>query len=226
MIRIIAVLACCAFGAGCVSISKYPAEWAEKARVKSGSCPVIDGEYQNVGESLEKTRDGIKRTNTSLAAALSAGFSMESDALGLSEADPLAVVPAEDAVGTETEKVHLELVGDILQVTTTRLDGTTTRFDRPVESKCRDSMLLVETDWSTTLNDEDSPTGIWLHLLERESWKLGRAEDGSLLMHVSYVSSLMVLEWPIFPVVASGWIRFPAVEPASPSAERVADALP
>jgi uncharacterized protein YceK len=40
---------------------------------------------------------------------------------------------------------------------------------------------------------------------------IGSYPDGSLLLHVSYGMSVMMLQWPIFPAVASGWIRFPEV---------------
>lgn len=223
MIRISAVLACCVVTSGCVSIGPYPDQWAEKARVESGACPLIDGDYQNEGESFGKTRRGSKRSTTSLVQVLAEGFSMESDRMNPSidgpQTEQLAESPATepltDIPPDPHEKVSLRLVGNTLKVTATGTDGSTASFERPVELECRDSMLLVESDWSTTLNDEEMPTSVFLHMLEREAWKLGRAEDGSLLLHVSYAMSVMVLEWPIFPALASGWIRFSAVAPAS-----------
>jgi hypothetical protein len=50
-------------------------------------------------------------------------------------------------------------------------------------------------------------------MLARSSLKFGRAADGSLLVRQSLLSSLMVLEWPVFPMAEADWIRFPAASP-------------
>jgi hypothetical protein len=53
------------------------------------------------------------------------------------------------------------------------------------------------------------------HWLERTSWMLARAEDGSLLMRTTDAGSLMIFWMPVLPGGESTWIRFPAAVPAS-----------
>jgi hypothetical protein len=204
MFRIAAILMTSVLACGCVSIGTYPDQWAEQVKLESGDCPSIDGEYLNAGESLDTKSDELM-PDSGLAQVLSDGFGFESDALG---------APTGSAA-SDYKKVRLELVDETLKIAATRTDGQIDVFDRPVERRCKDSMWVVDVDWSTTLDDEEVPTSVLLHFLERESWKLGRAEDGSLLLHVAYGGSVMVLEWPIFPVLASGWIRFPAAPTAT-----------
>ncbi len=221
MFRLFAICTAAVLAAGCVSIGSYPDEWAELAHVKSGACPVIDGEYLNQGESSDMGGDEFKQSTPGLAQILSQGFSIESyqpdvpaEIEEVSIEGDRANESIEGPAVDPYEKVSLELVDKTLKVTVTGTDGSTSSFERPVLSRCRGSMMLVAKDWSSTLDDEDMPTSVFLHLLEREAWKLGRAEDGSLLLHVSYGGSLMVLQWPILPVLASGWMRFPAIPPA------------
>ena len=44
-----------ALGAGCTSYGVYSDSWAEKASVKSGECPDIDGEYVGQGETIDES---------------------------------------------------------------------------------------------------------------------------------------------------------------------------
>jgi hypothetical protein len=79
--------------------------------------------------------------------------------------------------------------------------------------------VKVQADWWSSLEEEEGQEMFGytlMSMLARSSLKFGRATDGSLLVRQSMVGSLMVLEWPIFPMAESDWIRFP---PATPRPE-------
>ena len=213
-----AACAALAFTAGCVSGGVYPDEWAEKVEVGSSDCPVIDGEFVNEGEYFEKVDDdGLIRHTTTLGefGCLSCQHEME-PALEM-EPDRVAITAVTDVY----PKFRLRLGDETLHIQAIAADGSTLDIEQPVRKSCRDSMMLVEADWSSSLEDEDGwemfGQTLGMSTLARSNWKLGRAEDGSLLVRASESGSLLVFYWPILPMSFSEWIRFPpaATTPAA-----------
>jgi hypothetical protein len=203
-----AMIAVVAQLAGCVSTAYYPDHWAERAKSKGQACPDIDGEYLNEGESFDKVGDGGILRHTVSLGELSCTACTDEERLG-SESFT-SFTPA-------YERFRLDLEDEVLTITATTADGVAYAHQRPVRSKCSGSMLQVEAGWLSSLEEE----GGWeifgstfgMHILERASLTFGRAEDGSLLVRHSGVGSLMLLQWPILPVVSAAWIRFPAATP-------------
>ena len=207
--RTLAVILVCAFATGCVHRPVYWESWAKQVIVESGACPVIDGDYQNAGERFLKAKhDTYERQNVSLAHLLNGWVSAKwfpaDDRLGRT-----AFNPAEDAY----QSVSLRLAEGKLHIRASRADGSTRAFDLPTLQQCRDSILLVEKGWG------DSGTMLYLSLAERSTLGLGRAEDGSLLVHqrASGVGFLMFL--PISVDTEEFWFRFPPVAPSPADAE-------
>lgn len=204
---------------GCVSGGIYPENWAKKIEIGSTDCPVIDGEFVNEGEYFEKVDDdGLIRHTTTLG-SLSGCFDCFA-----------AEVPTGVTVAAVTDtypKFRLQLVEETLYIRATAADGSLLEVEQPVRKSCRDSMMLVEADWSSSLEDEDGwemfGATLGMSTLARSSLKLGRAEDGSLLVRASESGSLLVFYWPILPMSFSEWVRFPPTAP-TPDAEELAPA--
>ena len=197
-IAITSVAACLA--SGCISTGIYHDDWAAKAKSESGACAGIDGAYRNVGETFQKIDGRIEGQPVNLLHLLTYG------------ADSSAV-PSE---GNET--IALKLADMTLHVTTTSADGSTSDFERPVVN-CGDSMVVLDKEWTHSLQEEGGAElmGVSLgmiHFFDRQSWKLGRAEDGSLLVRSNDSGSLMFYWWPVFPFSETSWFRFPAAEPS------------
>lgn len=208
-----------AFAAGCVSGGIYPDEWAKKVEVESTDCPVIDGEFVNEGEYFEKVDDdGLIRHTTTLG-SLSGCFDC------LAAEVPTGVTIA--AVTDSYQKFRLQLVDETLYIQATAADGSTLALEQPIRKSCSDSLMLVEADWWSSLEEEDGwemfGATLGMSMLARGSWKLGRAEDGSLLVRQSASGSLLLFYWPILPMSFSEWVRFPPAVP-TPVAEELAPA--
>ena len=205
MTRIGAALACCAFEAGCTSYGVYSDSWAEKKTVKSGACPDLNGEYLALGETFNESH-GQQTQSYPVELAMT-----------LSEKVDYSIPGA-----ISLEKVGLQLEGDVLRVTATLIDGGELRFERPVGG-CEDSMLVVDTDWHSSITEEESSVAFgttlgMVHFFERISWRLARAEDGSLLMRKTEGGSLMLWWFPVLPGWDTVWIRFPPYVPTAKAA--------
>lgn len=193
-----AVILASAFASGCGYHPVYDESWAEQVKVESDACPVIDGDYQNAGETFLKPPIGrIERENVSLAHLLNgwndAGGHQADNRLGQTFYDP-----AEDAYQT----VSLRLADGKLHIEAALADGSSRAFDLPTRRQCRDSTLLLEAFW-------DSFEIGYI----RETVALGRAEDGSLLAYKAWTTVF------IAPLVGHDavWIRFPPAAPAQRS---------
>ncbi|MGQ0384840.1 MAG: hypothetical protein ACT4UP_09215 [Gammaproteobacteria bacterium] len=211
-------MACAAFAvaAGCVSSGVYPDAWAAKVEAGAAGCPTIDGEYVNEGEYFEKVDDdGLKRHTTTfgqLAACMECSIGE----------------PAEGAGATAVTETYLtfrlQLVDDVLKISATAADGATHGYEQKIRKRCADSMMLIEAEWWSSLEEEEGQemfgATLGMSVLMRGSWKLGRAEDGSLLVQQTAAGSLLVFYWPILPMSFKEWVRFPPVapEPAQHSA--------
>jgi hypothetical protein len=186
---------------GCTSYGVYADDWAGKASVKSGECPDIDGEYSGIGETVDES-DGKQLPGRPIELATT-----------LSEGIDYSIPGAEFLL-----KVSLQVVGRTLRVTATLSDGSDMRFERPVLD-CQDSMLVMDADWHESIEDEEGAAALgttmgMVHIVERKSWKLARAEDGSLLMRKSEGGSLMLFWFPVLPGWETTWVRFPRYVPA------------
>ena len=186
--------------AGCFSAARYPSGWASQTRVPAGDCPIIDGSYHDIGESLAKkgTAEMPVRTAYSLAHLLD-GWA--SDDASRSRGIRLAATqfdPAQDHLRV----VELHLAGAELQVEATFPDGEVRAFGVRTRGRCRDSTLLLEA----IEPGSDFEYG-------RETLVLGRANDGSLLARWSSTRVIFILG-PNWASRDSLWIRFtPAGKP-------------
>lgn len=190
----------CVLAGGCTSYGVYSDSWPEKASVESGQCPDIDGEYVSQGETINET-DGQQYPGqpVELIAVLSEGIDYS--------------IPGAEYL----EKVGVQVVDETLRVTATLNGGGELRFERPALD-CRDSMLVMGTDWKHSIQEEGGAEALGMtmgmfHWFERTSWKLARAEDGSLLMRKSEGGSLMLYWFPVLPGWETTWIRFPRFIP-------------
>ena len=172
--------------------------WADQVKVESDACPVIDGEYQNVGATFTKAKhDTYECTPVSLAHLLNEWDDSElrksDNRLGKTSPDP-----AKDTYRT----VRLRLLDGKLHVEASLADGSTRAFELATRQRCRDSTLLLEADW-----DDSSEIGPF-----RRTLALGRAEDGSLLVRESEWGVVFFFV-PIPVFTAAYWTRFPPVAP-------------
>jgi hypothetical protein len=194
---------------GCVSTSVYPDHWAEQVEAEGGTCPDLNGEFVNEGEYFEKVGDGgVIRHTVSLGAL----------ACATCTGDERPVAGSLKSLTEVYSRFRLELADQTLAITATTGDeGIEFRQEQPVSGQCSDSLLKVQADWWSSLQEEEGwemfGYTLGMSLLARSSLKFGRAADGSLLVRQSLLSSLMVLEWPVFPMVGADWIRFPAASP-------------
>lgn len=194
---------------GCVSTSVYPDHWAEQVEAEGGACPDINGEFVNEGEYFEKVGDGGVIRHT---------VSLGSLACATCTDDERPVAGSLKSLTEVYSRFRLELADQTLAITATTADGGIEfRQEQPVSGQCSDSLLKVQADWWSSLQEEEGwemfGATLGMSLLARSSLKFGRAADGSLLVRQSLLSSLMVLEWPVFPMAEADWIRFPAASP-------------
>jgi hypothetical protein len=218
-IRTGAACAAFVFVAGCVSGGVYPDAWAEKAEAGSTGCPVVDGEFVNEGEFFEKVDDdGLIRHTTTLGEFGCLKCQPDKESARVTVA----------AVTDSYEKFRLRLVDETLHIQAIAADGSTLDVEQPVRKRCRDSMMLVEADWWSSLEDEEGQemfgATLGMSMVARRNWKLGRAADGSLLVRAGESGSLLVFYWPILPMSFSEWVRFPPAA-TTPAAEAATPAL-
>jgi len=202
-LRSLAVILVCAFAAGCIHRPVYWESWAKQVTVESGACPVIDGDYQDAGEVFLKAKHGTyERKDVSLAHLLSEWAGAKRIARFASDPDEVVY-----------QSVSLRLEEDKLHIREWRADGSPTAFDLPTRQQCRRSNLLLEKGWG------DSGTMVYFSLVERSALGLGRAEDGSLLVHQSASGVGFFLFLPIWVDYEAFWLRFSPVMSSPPGAE-------
>jgi hypothetical protein len=194
------LLAAC-LASGCVATDAvYPVDWAARVKLGSEQCPNLDGEYSNLGDmSLENeaTFDG------------GSGYAVQPESISL--ADMLAA-QAEgqeqlnftrvDATTDDQQSVRLRVVGDTLQVLAIRTDGGTRSLELPLGDRCDGSMIDAGASW-------DGTTTILASTVERSSMRLGRAEDGALLIRTKQASGYFLMYVPMYASRDERWIRFP-----------------
>lgn len=204
-----------AIATGCVSSAVYPETWAGRVQVESGACPVIDGEYRNVGELLTyASNDRLERTEVSLSEIFNEA-AYDTPAQDLSSEQPIPQgddrpgIPFPEQGGQDYRTMRLRMAQESLSVEAVLADGSTRTFELPTRRKCRDSTLLLETDWSA------ETLSLLVSFVDRSTLALGRAEDGSLLVRAGSSGGLFIFQWPILVGGGAGWIRFPPAAAAT-----------
>ena len=199
------VLAAC-IASGCVATDAvYPASWASRVKLDSKDCPSLDGEYSNQGDvSLE---------NEATFNAYGSGYAIEAGSISL--ADMLAG-QAEgqeqlnfsrvDATTDGHRSVRLHADSGTLHVLAQRSDGSTRSFELPIGDDCEGSMIDAGALW-------DGTTTLLASTVDRSSMKLGRAEDGALLIRTKQSSGYFLMYMPLFGTKDERWVRFPLYRP-------------
>ena len=192
-------IAVCTLLSGCIRTPVYGESWAEQVQTEGEVCPDLDGVYRNAGEAfVEKGGEPVIEPEPSLAHLLNGGFGRE-----FHRADDRLGNTMYLASDDEYKTIRLRLVEGKLHVTAARADGSSQSFVRPTHEKCRNSTLLVETNYGYDLFSASFVRG---------GYSLGRAKDGSLLAYGSTKGTVLVA------LVQSNafWVRFPPVAEGSP----------
>lgn len=206
MFRMTSALLTACIASGCVATDAvYPATWASRVKLDSRDCPSLDGEYSNQGDvSLE---------NETTFNAYGSGYAVEAGSISL--ADMLAG-QAEgqeqlnfSRVDTTTDghrSVRLHADSGMLHVLAQRSDGSTRSFELPIGDDCEGSMINAGALW-------DGTTTVMASTVDRSSMKLGRSEDGALLIRTKQSSGYFFLYVPLFGTQDERWVRFPLYRP-------------
>jgi hypothetical protein len=211
MFRISSVcIACCL--AGCVSThAVYPVTWAGREKLDSGQCPNIDGEYSNLGDLSQESDFG---SYSVVPGSVSLAHLLSSRAEDVERLNFTSV----DATTDEHTSVSLRVADGSLHVIAKHTDGSQRAFDMPLGDECSGSMIDAGSGW-------DGTTTILASSVDRSSMKLGRAEDGSLLLRTNQSMGWFITYVPVFGTTESRWIRFPAFRPEPESPGSVAQAV-
>jgi hypothetical protein len=181
---------------GCVTAPVYHESWSAQVKTEEGTCPEIEGTFQNAGQAFEKDRHlGFKPQRLSLAHILNEGYGRSAH-----EAPTRLGATAYLAADDSYETIELHVADGVLHVAGTKKDGEVQSFEIPVSGTCKDSMLQVEAEWEYQL---------LLASAARAAYSLGRAEDGSLLVYGQSGGVLL----GVIAGSAGFWVRFPRLEP-------------
>ncbi len=216
----VSVILVCALAAGCVSRPVYDESWAERVKVKSGSCPVIDGEYLNAGEQGLKEKDKAKcEACASSARSLARMLSVGND-FSVPEGEVRSAPSIDDPATYRYQSIRLQLTDDNLQVEASLADGGVEKYELPIQKKCRNSTLVLHVSWDGTDVMGSVP---FVSFINHAALALGRAQDGSLLVRNSSTEGLFLLEWPLILVSDGTWTRF---APSTPAPEQLSAVTP
>ena len=187
---------------GCFSHEAiYPVEWGAPESVDGGGCPRLDGIYANAGQVREADAyDASVAEARSLAHILNGGNGVESLSLW-NKLGPTSANPAQDPNVT----VELKHVGERLQVIATHADGERRSLELELPPECHDGLFAFEADWDAD-TETIAPVAPEFSL---NSLALGRADDGSLLLHARKTASLFFFFVPAFGYTETAWLRFP-----------------
>jgi hypothetical protein len=209
-----ACLAAC-IASGCVATDAvYPATWASRVKLDSKDCPSLDGEYSNRGDmSLEN--DTTLNPYGSGYAVEAGSISLADILAGQAEGQEALNFSRVDAATDSHRSIRLHADGSTLHVLARRNDGSARSFELPIGDDCEASMIDAGALW-------DGTTTVMASSVDRSSMKLGRSEDGALLIRTKQSSGYFFLYVPMFGTLDERWIRFPLFKPESESPE-VAD---
>jgi hypothetical protein len=116
----------------------------------------------------------------------------------------------------ETTDMHrsisLRADGETLYVTARRIDGSNRSFELPIGHRCDGSMIDAGAGWKGN-------TIILASEVDRSSMKLGRAEDGALLIRTRQSMGWFITYVPVFATQDERWIRFPLFKPEAVAQE-------
>lgn len=199
MIRMTTILLAGCLAAGCISTDAvYPVTWAGRMKLDSNQCPSIDGEYSNVGDMSQEQDLG--------AYSVTAGTVSLADILaGQAEGQQRLNFASVDATTDVHRSVNLRADGETLYVTARRVDGSSRTFELPIGKRCDGSMLDAGAGWKGN-------TILLASEVDRSSMKLGRAEDGALLIRTNQSMGWFITYVPVFATQDARWIRFPAIQ--------------
>jgi hypothetical protein len=207
MFRLTSALMAGCLATGCISTDAvYPVTWAGRVKLDSRQCPDLDGEYSNIGDISQEHDLG--------AYSVTAGSVSLADILaGQAEGQPRLNFASVDATTDVHRSVSIRRDGDTLRVTARRIDGSSRSLELPIGERCDGSLIDAGADWKGN-------TILLASEVDRSSMKLGRAEDGALVVRTSQSMGWFVTYVPVFASEDKRWIRFP---PYAPAAAKVAE---
>jgi hypothetical protein len=178
----------------------YPVTWAGRVKLDPKQCPKLDGEYSNVGDVSQEHDLGVY--------SVTAGTVSLADILaGQAEGEPRLNFATVDATTDVHRSVNLRTDGETLYITARRIDGSSRSLELPIGKRCDGSMADAGAGWKGS-------TIILASEIDRSSMKLGRAEDGALVIRTSQSMGWFVTYVPVFGSKDERWIRFPLFVPA------------
>jgi hypothetical protein len=212
MFRMTSALLAACIASGCVATDAvYPVDWAARVKLASKECPDIDGEYSNQGDmSLQNDLkfDGTDSGYAVEASSISLADILAAQAEGQEQLNFTRV----DATTDDHQSVKLHVDGNTLHVLAKRTDGGSRSLELPIRDRCEGSLVDAGASW-------DGTTTILASNIGRSSMRLGRAEDGALLIRTKQSSGYFFLYVPMFGTTDERWVRFPELkaESASPA---------
>ncbi len=206
MKRMTSVLMSCCLASGCVATDAvYPATWASRVKLDSRECPSLDGEYSNQGDvSLEN--EATFNTYGSGYAVEAGSISLADMLAGQAEGQEQLNFARVDAATDSHRSVRLNAEGGVLHVLAQRSDGSSRSFELPIGDNCDGSMIDAGALW-------DGTTIVMASTVDRSNMKLGRSEDGALLIRTKQTSGYFFLYVPMFATQDERWVRFPLYQP-------------
>jgi hypothetical protein len=205
-----ALLAAC-ITSGCIATDAvYPATWASRVKLDARECPSLDGEYSNQGDvSLE---------NDTTLNQYGSGYTVEAGSISLAdmlagqaEGQETLNFARVDAATDTHRSVRLHADSGTLHVLAQRSDGSSRSFELPIRDDCEGSMVDAGALW-------DGTTIIMASTVDRSRMRLGRSEDGALLVRTKQSSGYFFLYVPVFGTQDERWIRFPLYRAAAAEA--------
>src|SRR5262245_39922089 len=189
MFRIISALIAAGLASGCVTTDAvYPVTWASRVKLDAKECPAIDGEYRNQGDmslQSEPTFDAGAQVYSVEAASISLADMLAGQAEGQERLNFTRV----DTTTDLHRSVKLHVDSGTLHVLVQRADGGSRSFQLPVGDRCEGSLIDAGASW-------DGATILLASSVDRSSMKIGRAEDGALLIRTKQASGYFLTYVP------------------------------
>jgi len=213
MFRMTSALLAACIASGCIATDAvYPAAWASRVKLDSRECPSLDGEYSNQGDvSLEN--DTTFNAYGTAYTVESGSISLADMLAGQAEGQEAPNFSRVDAATDNHRSVRLHADGGTLHILAQRSDGSSRSFELPIGDDCEGSMVDAGALW-------DGTTIVMASTVDRSRMKLGRSEDGALLIRTKQSSGYFFLYIPMFGTQDERWIRFPLYNPALVEAGR------
>jgi hypothetical protein len=202
------VLAAACLAAGCVATDAvYPVTWAGRVKLDAKECPDLDGEYSNQGDMSLQGDPMVNATGSGYAVE-ARSVSLAHILAGQAEGQEDLNFTRVDATTDDHRSVRLHVDGRTLHVLAQRTDGGSRSLELPIGDRCEGSLVDAGASWGGT-------TTLLASTVDRSSVRLGRAEDGALLMRTKQSAGYFFLYMPMFGTRDERWIRFPVFKPQS-----------